>query len=161
MWSTLAQGSGIQGIAAALAGASHVTLTDVSASARDNSLININAHGLSDRCNAFQGDLFEKVNLQADVVIFAQPYFEGDPIPEIPVTLGMLNDGDLVQRFFHNVKAHLKDDGIILMPFLDIAGDTNNPQVQAPKHGFRVEEIYSSEIADELQSGEFHIYSLK
>lgn len=120
----------------------------------------------------FSGDLFDSqtvtgdVNLRRllhffDVIVFNHPFFPApSDIHKNPPTIAMLDDGNLLQRFLAQAKVHLKRDGIIIMPFLHMAGDTNNPAVQAPPHGYKIEEVFATTITEGVQQGPFSIYLL-
>lgn len=150
-------GSGILGLVCAILGAQRVVFSDISPYASRNALENIQTNKVGQRCQVLKGDLFEKVETKAELIIFAQPYFPGRPIKGLPVTIGMLDEGQLVHRFFEEAKRHLT--GTILMPYLEWVGQVNNPRIQAPQHGYTVERIFSKKVHG-LQSGLFSIYQL-
>jgi methylase of polypeptide subunit release factors len=150
-------GSGILGVVCAIQGARRVVLSDVSPYAVKNSVENVRIHKVESRCAVVRGDLFERIESRADVILFAQPYFPGRPIDAVPATVGMLDEGGLIHRFFEQAKDHSR--GFILMPYLEWVGPVNNPRVQAPSHGYRVETVFSAN-AKGLQQGRFYIYKL-
>ena len=73
----------------------------------------------------------------------------------------MLGGEELIHRFFDTVIEHLRSDGSIVMSYFHMAGETNNPYIQGPKHGFKVEERFRIDVNDGLQQGPFSIYELK
>jgi len=154
----MGSGSGIQGIVALLNGAEKVIFSDISTSAYRNTLANVERFCPDKQAIVVKGDLFENVNESADLVVFAEPYFPGNPIKDYPVTLGMLNSGELVQRFLLDAKKYTK--GSILMPFIDWISETNNPKVQGVKHDYKVREVYHENLQDGIQQGKFSIYEL-
>lgn len=152
-------GCGIQGITAALYGAKHVILTDVMEEAYQNTLENVKRFQVTSKCKVRCGDLFENVPESADVIIFCQPYFADKPDPMMPFTFGMLDEGDLIQRFLDEARSHVKER--ILMSHLDLAGDTNDPRVQAPRYGYSVEQYACERLTTGEQQGLFCVYELK
>jgi methylase of polypeptide subunit release factors len=152
-------GCGIQGIIAALKDAESVIFSDLSVPAIGNTAENIQKFGISAKCSTVRGDLFENVGEPADVIIFNHPFFPGDPIPNIPVSLGMLDSGGLIHRFFEAAKSYCNDR--IIMPFFHLAGETNDPGVQAPKHGWKIDKRSTFDANDGLQRGRFSIYEIE
>jgi SAM-dependent methyltransferase len=110
-------GSGALGIIMAQRGAKRVILSDVDQTACDNTRENIRLLRVAGCCEVVQSNLFENITEKFGLIIFAHPYF-GDPpiLPAIPVTRGMLDDGQLINRFLDMAKPHLA--GPILMPYL-------------------------------------------
>ncbi len=153
-------GTGIQGIIAAKDGAERVVLSDVLRGACENARRNVTVQGVSAVCAVVESDLFENIDGRFDVIVFAQPYFPGDPIPEHPASAGMLDRGQLICRFLSSASGHLRQEGVILMPFMDIAGDVNNPCLQGRKAGFVVREVFRGKLSEGLQPGAVHIYQL-
>ena len=152
-------GCGLQGITAALNGAKRVILTDVMEEACQNTSENVKRYGLEATCEVRHGDLFECVTESADIVIFCQPYFAGKPDPMMPFTFGMLDEGDLIQRFLDEGRSHANER--ILMSHLDLAGDTNDPRVQAPHYGYTVTEYAREHLITGEQQGMFSVCELK
>lgn len=151
-------GSGIQGIAAALSGAELVVFSDVAPAACENTLSNIKRCGVESRSRVVEGDLFENVADKAELIVFAQPYFPGEPWKNVPVTLGMLDPGELIQRFLRDARSHAK--GRILMPFIDWISAPNNPAIQGPGHGYSVREVCSELSTTGVQRGVVSVYEL-
>ncbi len=150
-------GCGVLGLVCAIQGAKRVVFSDVSREACRNTAKNIRLYGVSRQCQVVQGDLFERASQQADLIIFAQPYFPAPPIPGMPVTRGMLDEGTLIHRFFEQAKSRMR--GSILMPYLEWIGPTNNPRIQAGKHGLRAKCVFKKRVVG-LQRGSFSIYQL-
>lgn len=153
-------GTGLIGIVAGLFGANHVVFSDISREIVANALVNIKKYGLENKATIVESDLFANIKEKADVVIFNHPLFPDDPIPEVPVSYSMLGGEKLIHKFLEDVKCHLKPNGIVIMPFLHLAGETNNPAIQGPKHGFRVTEMFNGNLRKGLQQGPFSIYEL-
>ena len=154
----MGSGCGLQGITAALYGARHVILSDLTEEAYQNTLENVSRYGLTSKCEVRRGDLFERVPEAADIIVFAHPYFPGTPDPNLPFTFGMLDDGELVPRFLDQAKSHVKDR--ISMCQLDLAGDVNNPHLHAPNHGYRISEHGPELLTTGEQQGTFWVYEL-
>ncbi len=153
-------GSGALGIIMAKRGARKVVLVDIDENCCANTRENVRRFRVGARCEIVQSDLFDKVLGKFDLIIFAHPYFGAPPVlPAVPVTRGMLDDGQLIVRFLDNAKTHLA--GPILMPYLHLAGKTNNPAVQGPKHGYRVETLEERNLGVGYQKGSYAVYELQ
>ena len=155
-------GSGIQGIVMALLGAKSVTFSDIAPEAVANTRENVKRFDLTEKSSVVQGDLFENIKSSADVIVFNHPFFSANPLPDVPVTLAFYDSGDLIHKFLDNAPRYLSNDGYILMPYFQFAGETNDPEKQAPKHGYEVSLLYRIDIDDEkIQKGIFSVYMLK
>jgi len=151
-------GCGLQGITAGLSGAERVILSDLTQEAYHNALDNVKRHKLTAKCEVRRGDLFEFIPETADVIVFAQPYFAGKPDPALPFTFGMLDEGELIHRFLDQARSHVEER--IIMCHLDLAGDTNNPRVHAPKYGYKVVEHSRESLTTGEQQGVFSVQEL-
>ncbi|MFA5763672.1 MAG: Rossmann-like fold-containing protein [archaeon] len=154
-------GSGIQGISALKSGATKVTFSDISKYEFENTNYNLEQYNFKKNSKLFLGDLFEKINSKFDVILFNHPFFGVKPNKEDFIALATQDDGKLIHRFFDEVKNYLNDFGIIIMPFFDIAGETNNPQIQAKKHDFLVEKVFSKNIETILHKGIISFYIIR
>lgn len=154
-------GSGIQGIVMGLYGAETVTLSDVSKDAFENTLENIKKFKLTNKAVAVQSDLFENINSAFDLITFNHPFFPERPQEDIPITKAMLDEGSLIQRFLKEAPKYLNKEGLVLMPFFEFAGETNNPKIQGLQNGYEVQEVYNIKVDDEnIQKGIFSVYKL-
>src|ERR1017187_1073496 len=152
-------GTGIQGVVAALSGAKGVVFADLSSKAIANTRENVLRFGLTDGIEICEsGDLFDCVRAPVDVIIFNHPFFAADPVEEVPVSRAMMDSGDLIHRFFRGARAFCR--GLIIMPFFHLAGDTNDPGVQAPLHGYNVVRQHKFSVREGLQQGAFSIYEI-
>jgi methylase of polypeptide subunit release factors len=154
-------GSGLQGIVAGLYGARKVVFTDIAPEAVGNTVINVKQYGLANSTAVYQGDLFEKVNEKAEIIIFNHPFFsDGTMEEQITVDASTINRGQLIHRFFEDAKQHLLPGGKIIMPYFHLAGAINDPAVQAPAHGYSVETRWHINVTTGLQKGRHSIYEL-
>lgn len=154
----MGSGSGIQGIIAARRGAKEVVFSDIDHSAYLNTSANDLRFCRHLSTRVIKGNLFENIQRQVDVAVFAQPYFPDCPLAEYPVTVGMLDPGILIQRFLKDAQQFVI--GPIYMPFLDWISDANNPRVQGVKLGYAVREVHSEELFTGIQIGRFSVYEL-
>lgn len=154
-------GSGIQGVVMGIGGARRVVFSDVFSDAVKNTKENVEKFQLSHKSEVVESDLFENVSGNFDVIVFNHPFFSADPIKERPVSISMLNSGELIGRFFEEAKMHLNKDGVIIMPYFQLAGETNDPKIQGPKHGFEASAVFHREVDTGLQKGEIFVYSLR
>lgn len=152
-------GCGVQGITCMLRGAEFVLLSDVTAEAARCAQDNLNASGLGARGKVQVSDLFESLRTEDafDLIVFAQPYFEGTPLPQFPFTRGMLARGDLLNGFFQKARGFLRPGGHLVLMGWSFAGKANDPGVAGPKFGFTQirRDLYRDESG--VQHGEFHV----
>ncbi len=154
-------GTGLQGIVIGLRGAKHVYFSDVS-DIIDNVRENLEKFGLINKATInVPMTLFGNIAGKAEVIVFNHPFFPASPKIFEPVEVSMLDSGILIHRFLEDAKQHLVEGGVIIMPFFHLAGDTNNPAVQGPKHGYQIEEKSRIENTEGLQKGETSIYVLR
>ncbi|MFA6422785.1 MAG: methyltransferase [Candidatus Buchananbacteria bacterium] len=146
-------GSGIQGIVCAFYGASKVVFSDIAIESAQNTKINIKKYGLDEISKIYQGDLFEKINERFDIIIFNQPPFPIEPIVDIRVSVSMLGGVELIKRFFKEVSGYLNKGGIIIMPYVHIAGPENDPYLRAPEFGYNVEKVFEMDIETHFKKG--------
>ncbi len=152
-------GSGALGIIMAKRGASKVVLADIDENCCANTRENVRRFHVDARCEIVQSDLFDKISGKFGLIVFAHPYFGASPVlPAIPVTRGMLDDGQLIAKFLDTAKAHMA--GPILMPYLHMAGKTNDPAAQGPKHGYHVETLEERNLGVGYQRGSYSVYAL-
>ncbi|MEK6890475.1 MAG: methyltransferase [Nanoarchaeota archaeon] len=143
----MGSGSGIQTIVMGLKGAEHITASDILPEAYQNTLDNVRSFDLSDRVDVFQGDLFEKISKDKfDFGVFNHPFWPGSPSPKYPVTKSWRDEGSLLKRFLKEASTRINPGGYIIMPFFSLAGDTNNPEIQAPLEGYKVDLLHSNKI---------------
>ncbi len=157
----MGSGAGLQGIVTGLDGASRLIFSDISEQAIANTRENVEKFGLTKKSFIIQSDLFSNITESSDRIIFNHPFFPGKPTERLPVSRAMLDEGGLLQRFLQESRAFLKDNGSIIMPYLQMAGETNDPSVQAPKHGYEVTILEKKNVSAGTQKGLFSIIELK
>ena len=157
-------GSGIQGITTALNGAKEVFFSDISKPAIKNTIANIKQNKLSKKTKVFQGNLFEKIKIKADLIIFNHPFFE-DKLPKNTISASLADsNGGLINIFLENAKSHLKKNAKIIMPYDFSAGNKNSPKTQGQKHDYKVALRSKYKIDSIIKKGNFSynlIYELK
>ena len=151
-------GTGIQGMVMALYGAKKVTFTDISKLAIINTRENIKTFKLEKYSIVKKIDLFGKTKDKFDVIVFNHPFFPDEGNKKDFISLATRDSGKLIHRFFKNAKKHLTQKGIIIMPYFNKAGPTNDPLIQAPKHNYKIIKRVSEEIDTELHKGKASIY---
>ncbi len=155
-------GCGIQGIVMSLGGAQSVTFSDISQAAIDNTLENIDKFNLASKTQVLQGDLFENIHSVFNVIVFNHPFWPAKHKEESPITRAMFDEGQLIHSFLDQAPKHLTKDGLILMPFFHLAGDLNNPEVQAKQHGYEIKTVYQADLNnDKIQRGLFSVFQLQ
>ncbi|MEM6732263.1 MAG: methyltransferase [Myxococcota bacterium] len=122
-------GTGVLGVIAALRGAERVVLADMSPDAVTNARANVALHGLEERCEVVESDLFERLGNQCfDLVIFNMPFLDGDGVIEFPVSESQqaamprpesFTDPGyrMIRRFMARLDAHMSESGRCLCSF--------------------------------------------
>jgi methylase of polypeptide subunit release factors len=155
-------GSGVQALTCAIGGAASVCATDVTDSSVRCSSLNVHRAGVTEQVRVVKSDVFDEIaeRTRFDLIVFAQPYFEGDPLADYEFTVGMLNADGLLSKFFSGARAFLAPRGKIVMMHWPFAGTANDPAVVGPSYGFEIEETVPSVGAAGVQEGEFNIVVL-
>lgn len=154
-------GTGIQGVVMGLYGARKIVLADVSKDAVQNAKANIKQYGLENKAEAQESNLFQDVKGKFDVIVFNHPFFsDGTMEEQVSTPVGKIGRGSLIHVFLQSAKKHLRQDGLIIMPYYHLAGPLNNPAVQAPKHGYSVDERFRVVVKSGIQQGPVSIYIL-
>lgn len=158
----LGSGSGIQGIVCALCGAKKIIFSDISPNAFENTKENVANFDLQNIAQVYLGDLFEKIKEKADVIVFNHPFFPDFPDGDFPeLTLKtMVDNTGLIHRFLEDAREHLNKDGLIIMPYFELAGPENHPMAQGEKHGYDVRLACRIKTKKGLQKGEITVYIL-
>lgn len=121
----LCTGSGCIGIACAYAFPdARVDLADISADALIVARANIAEHGLTERVNAYQSDLFAGLGKRCyDLIVTNPPYVDAEDLEAMPaeyhaepaIGLGSGADGlDFTRRLLSEVAEHLTEEGILI-----------------------------------------------
>jgi len=122
----LCTGGGCIGIACALHNdAAEVVLSDISADALEVALENIERHGVGERVQIIESDLFEALaDERFDLIVSNPPYVDARDMDELPaeyrhepeLALVAGDDGlDLVRRMLREAAAHLTVDGALMV----------------------------------------------
>ncbi len=163
-------GSGIQGVVMGLYGARKVTFSDIDPKAVVNTSENIERFHLGDISEVLEGNLFEKIRKEDGkfgVIVFNHPFFSFGRMEDLLAGTAMIgdrtmvNDGTLLRRFLSEAHSYLNESGSIIMPYYHKAGQTNDPGIQAPKHGYEVKERLRFIVKTGLQRGPISIYELR
>jgi methylase of polypeptide subunit release factors len=157
----MGSGSGIQGIVMGLYGAMYVTFTDLSPASVENTKENIQKFQLKEKSKVLQGDLFERIDDKADLIVFNHPFFSDHTVEQLIEAPEKIERGKLIHRFFEDAKQYLAPEGVIVMPYFHAAGPENDPLVQAPQHGYEVVERLAVDIKTGLQQGMSSVYEIR
>ncbi len=152
-------GSGIQGIIMGLRNSRKIFFSDISGEAIRNTQENISTFNLQQKSKVVQSDLFESFgDLMVDIIVFNHPFFPAEPRPDIKLTRAMMDPGTLLQRFLIDSKKIVKEK--IIMPYFDLAGVTNDPEIQGVKYGYTVARKTIVKSTTGLQQGTIKIIEL-
>lgn len=154
-------GTGLQGIIMAICGSSQVTFADISPKAVINTLENIKGYNLESKSIILETNLFSEINTKYDLIIFNHPYFDAPASKDDSILSSITDSGDLLRKFLKEAREYLVDSGEIIMPYLPIAGEINNPSLRGKEYGYNVEVLFSDYL--EKPDGDkllFDIYKL-
>ncbi len=157
-------GPGTQGIIMAKYGAKRVVLTDINKKAVENTKKNIKILGLKN-AEVYASNLFDNIKSKFDVIVFNHPFFSGnaedfkdDSNNDIMLRRSMLGGTELIKKFFRDAGTHLKDKGIIIMPYFHFAGPENNPANHVANYNLKIQKEYKLGSKEGLQLGDFSFY---
>nr|MDT0660406.1 class I SAM-dependent methyltransferase [Micromonospora sp. DSM 115978] len=133
-------GTGLISVCAARAGCAAVTATDIDARAVENTVLNVRRHGVADRVDTAQGDLFSAVpGGRFDMIFWNSNLIEVDagPLPTEPLRRAMFDPGyDTHRRFLAAAWRHLRPGGRLLLGFSSL-GSADRLGELCQDHGYR------------------------
>ncbi len=156
-------GTGIQGVIMGLYGANKVVFSDISEGAIKNTLLNVADFHIEEKSIIVQGNLFEKITDDFDIIVFNHPFFAFGSIDNLTkpnFSEKLCIEDQLIHTFLEEAKKYLKKNGVIIMPYFHMVGEINDPGVQAPKHDYKVVQ-HEFSITTGLQQGEVSICELR
>jgi HemK-related putative methylase len=139
-------GSGICAIFAAQ-WARRIVAVDLNPAAVRCARINVLLHGLEERVEVREGDLFAPVHGERfDLILFNPPYLAGQPRTEFERALWST---DVIKRFAVELAAHLAENGSALVLLSSIAGQTEHLQ-RFRAHGFVIDVVARRNVLAEV-----------
>ena len=122
----IGSGTGAISVLAALAGARRVVAVDINPDAVANTRANIEKHGLGDRMEAREGDVFDPVrpDQRFDLVFWNIPFAFVEPgTPVTPLQRSTLDPGYAsMRRYITEGPRHLKPGGLLTLGFSTTLG---------------------------------------
>jgi hypothetical protein len=142
-----------------LGGAALVVMSDVNAQAVACARLNSREVAGGDRMRVARSDVFDGLGAREkfDLIVFAQPFFGGKPVPRLGFTIGMLNDGSALTRFFRGLRSRLTPGGRAVLMRWPFAGPTNDPLRAARGAGWRASVVAELESVAGVQVGRFEV----
>lgn len=140
----LCTGNGCIGIAVAvwLAELKKVDLVDISTDALELARANVERHGVSERVNVIQSDLYESLpDEQYDLIVSNPPYVPASSMTDLPPeyahepVMALQADDDgmaIVDRLLHESAKYLTDEGILIIEVGEIADAVNERYASLP-----------------------------
>jgi release factor glutamine methyltransferase len=134
-------GSGYLALITRKRGTPVVWALDVHQPAVDCSRTNADRNGLPD-VRVEQSDLFSAIDegVSFDLIVFNQPYYPSTH--EVIFGLGFDGGREIIERFLTEVPPYLAKDGVLIMPFSDMAGPEHNPEPIVKEHGYSSREVF-------------------
>ena len=140
-------GSGVQAVALAQSGAGTVDAVDISVFALESTHRNKKLHNLGDVLSIHHADLFTFNDIRTyDIIVFNHPFYHMNSDLSDPISTAIMDNGSTLERFFKELKNHLRPSGRLIMPFSYICGHENDPKPYAFKTELRT--IESLRIRD-------------
>ncbi|HEU4883169.1 MAG TPA: methyltransferase [Longimicrobium sp.] len=120
-------GTGAIAVQAALAGARGVLAIDINPAAVANTQANIDRHGLGDRMEVREGDVFSPLRAGEtfDLIFWNVPfgYVEPGSCDPTPLQRSCLDPGyEATRRYIHQGRGHLKPGGRLILGFSSVIG---------------------------------------
>lgn len=119
-------GTGAISVQAALAGARRVLAIDINPAAAANTQANIDKHGLGDRMEVREGDIFDPVRPGGtfDLIFWNVPFgYVELGIEPTPLQRSTLDPGyEATRRYIHQGRRHLKPGGRLVLGFSTVIG---------------------------------------
>ena len=139
-------GSGVGAVFAAQ-WARRVVAVDINPAAVRCATINALIHGVEDKVEVLEGDLFEPVADQRfDVILFNPPYFQGQPATPFEAALWST---DVTERFVAGLDGHLQPDGCLLL-LLSSAGEEQTWLRALAQAGYQVDSLARRDAVSEI-----------
>lgn len=161
-------GIGVQGITMALYGAKSVELVDINPKAIANTTKNLSRLCIKNS-KAYESDLFGHLpkNKIYEFITFNHPFFSGDADEfkkefryDSMLKRSMLGGTELIKRFLEQVRDHMTDQSLLVMPFFHFAGEENDPANHVANYGLKTAKINVVSSKEGLQLGAFSIYEI-
>src|SRR3989344_2774901 len=136
----LGTGAGILGLVMAKHGAKKVVATDILEICAKNAVANAEINSLENIFEARTRDLFGcvKKSEKFDVIVFNHPLLTGKRSEGNPISVAVLNEGNLLESFLAEAPKFLKPGGKIIQGFAELAEKSNDPKEHAAKYGLKV-----------------------
>lgn len=119
-------GTGAIAVHAALAGARRVLAIDINPAAVANTQANIDRHGLGDRMEVREGDVFGPLRPgeRFDLIFWNVPFGYVEPgLEPTPLQRSTLDPGyEATRRYIHQGRRHLKPGGRLVLGFSTVIG---------------------------------------
>ncbi len=142
-----------------------VISTDINPFATKNTEENIKSHNLSERLNAYQGDVFDGIkslNRKYDTIFWAMPFGYLPPDTAISIQESQVHDPGYraIEKFFAEANELLKDKGRLLIGFSSDIGHPELLKELAQKYGFSLD-LKNSEKGTEKDEVSMEIWEAK
>lgn len=147
-------GTGAIAVHAALAGARRVVAIDINPAAVANTQANIERHGLADRMEVREGDIFAPLRPGEtfDLVFWNVPFAYVEPgLEPTPLQRSTLDPGyEATRRYIHQGRRHLKPGGRLLLGFSTLIGRLELVERIAAEAGLEARVIAREEGPEEF-----------
>lgn len=156
-------GTGAIAITAIYNGASKVTAIDINPSAVENTQENINLHGMHDRVEVRQGDLYDalKNGEKFDTIFWNTPFGLVEDKGISNLEKSVYDPGyKATERFIKEGRQHLKNDGRLLIGFSSTLGRLDLLKQFAEQAGFDLNLLYEVE-SEEVHPVKFEIFEAR
>ncbi len=157
----IGSGTGIMGIVMAKHGAKKTIMSDISQSAVQNTRNNVRRFNLEDKTEIVEGDLFENIQENADMIMWNIPFFPGNPPVGDSISTSMIIPPKLLERFLVECKDYLKPNGVVVVPSYSLGGSLTDPKLIGEKLGYEVRRTWQHDSINGIQRGMLYIDELR
>ncbi|MEU6162854.1 methyltransferase [Streptomyces tanashiensis] len=146
----IGSGAGVIAVTAAIAGCRSVTAVDIDSAAVENTLRNARRHGVSNRVECFQGDLFSALpeSNEFDLIFWNSNFIEppSDFALHTPLRRAIFDPGyEAHDRFLREAPGWLSPQGRLFLGFSDL-GNTEHLRELAATQGLSIRMERSASI---------------
>ena len=141
-------------------GARRVVFSDIDPKAIQNTELNCSKHLEKQDYELALGDLFASIRGKVEFMVFNHPFFSGKPLPEMPVSYGMIAPPELLESFLEDAPSYSNSTVSLVIPFFHLAGTENDPGHKGLKFHYNVSVKEQEIINFGLQEGRVSIYHL-
>jgi SAM-dependent methyltransferase len=153
-------GSGVLGLMMLAYGATHVTFSDISRNAIQNTRINIERYKFSTSWDLIKTDLFRKHTRKYNFIVFNHPFNIASTAVK-NLHPAFVCKQPIFGRFLTQARRRLKSDGCILAHYFPAGTSRNDPEIAANSMGLSCATLFKQKIQHRNVVGLYKIYLIQ